>query len=70
MKKKLKLDELKLSSFRTDLRQGDAETVKGGLPPYSYKPKLCGSLYESRLNPCDTHDVINCYTQETEAPIC
>ncbi|MGB3468486.1 MAG: pinensin family lanthipeptide [Cyclobacteriaceae bacterium] len=35
MKKKLNLDKLRIDSFVTDLKDAKAQTVKGGLPPYT-----------------------------------
>ena len=67
MKKKLNLDQLKLSSFVTDLSGGTENTVKGGLWSQRYcdSDKDCGRLSWPNCN----HPSNNCdFSENTSAP--
>lgn len=70
MKKKLKLNDLKVSSFKTNLKESDVETVQGGRQPFTYAAKYCaGTNFCSKLYVCETYELINCNWDLDTLPI-
>lgn len=77
MKKKLKLNDLKVSSFTTDLKKSNADTVKGGVPAPIHSWKWCNTQWCSQYNACEsqfficeTRDIRTCGGGDTEPPVC
>jgi hypothetical protein len=70
-KKKLKLNDLKVRSFVTNVGNRGQKNVLGGITGESCNPEctpLCPSIYQSDCNTCDTCPTV--YTCNCGTPSC